>query len=109
MGGIHLRPVIDANTSTKLLSHVMAGCGPPVVYEGPLVVCLGVGVGLGAEPPVYPASVSSTPGIWRRISSMPQKQPPARIAVSRAALVVGPPKSARYCPRPLRRCAEGRR
>src|SRR5437868_6593131 len=35
-----------------------------------------------------------TPGILRRISSMPQKQPPASVAISRFAALVAPPELA---------------
>jgi hypothetical protein len=44
---------------------------------------------LGVAPPVYPTSVSTTPGIFRMMSSIPQKQPPARIAVSNEVLHAG--------------------
>ncbi len=39
-------------------------------------------VGDSVVPPVYPTSVCRTPGIFRKISSMPQKQPPAKVATS---------------------------
>src|SRR5215207_5154195 len=39
-------------------------------------------VGLSFSPPVYPTLVEITPSRWRSSSWTPQKQPPARIAVS---------------------------
>src|SRR3954452_19819811 len=39
-------------------------------------------VGFSFSPPVYPTRVEITPSRWRSSSCTPQKQPPARIAVS---------------------------
>src|SRR3954453_15861410 len=47
-------------------------------------------VGLSFAPPVYPTRVEMTPSRWRSSSWTPQKQPPARMAVSVLALIVSP-------------------
>src|SRR5215213_1874757 len=47
-----------------------------------LLSCVSWYVGFSSHPPVYPTSVSITPGTSRRISSTPQKQPPASTATS---------------------------
>src|SRR3954453_4442837 len=45
-------------------------------------------VGLSFWPPVYPTLVEMTPSRWRSSSWTPQKQPPARIAVSVLSVIV---------------------
>src|SRR5688572_22378732 len=54
-----------------------------------LLSCVSWYVGFASQPPVYPASVSMTPGTSRRMSSTPQKQPPARTATSRPEAAAG--------------------
>src|SRR3974390_2745521 len=47
-------------------------------------------VGLGISPPVQPARVAITPGCLRMSSWTPQKQPPARTAVSALSPIAFP-------------------
>src|SRR3954453_5808346 len=57
-------------------------------------------VALGTSPPEYPTRVEITPGRFRIRSCIPQKHPPARIAVSVESVMSPPCRSlpSRYSP-----------